>query len=137
MAEEPKVAREDNAKLKTKKVKLQKQLQEQQVDLQAIQQNYATECGKVISLEKKLKATEEKMLEATESKAASRDAVIQEAKQQAVEEFKQSEEFKTSFDMSYEDGYDKGVEEIFFNIWHKCCEVDFKFLGKEFKKARC
>ena len=81
MAEEPKVAGEENVKLKAKKEKLQKQLQEQQVDFQTIQQNYAMEYGKVISLEKKLKATEEKMLEATESEAASNEAVIQEAKQ--------------------------------------------------------
>ena len=85
------------------------------------------ECGKVISLEKKLKGAKEKMFE-----AASREAAIQEAMQWVVEEFKQSEEFKTSLDTSYEDGYGEGVEEIFFNIWSKRHEVDFKFLGKEF-----
>ena len=41
---------------------------------------------------------------------------MEEAKQQAVEEFKQSEEFNTLLDKSYEDGYKKGVEGIFFNI---------------------
>ena len=45
------------------------------------------ECGKVIVLEKKLKAAEE-MLKATEKEVASREAAIQEAKQQDVEEFK-------------------------------------------------
>ena len=31
-------------------------------------------------------------------------------------------------------GYENGVEEIFFNIWRKRREVDFKFLGKEYEQ---
>ena len=31
-------------------------------------------------------------------------------------------------------GYDKGVEESFFNIWRKHREIDYRFMGVEFKK---
>ena len=37
------------------------------------------------------------------------------------------------FDTSYEYDYGKGIEDIFFNIWPKHHELDFKFLGKEFQ----
>ena len=50
-----------------------------------------------------------------------------------MEEFKQSDELNTSLDNSYEDGYDKGVEEIFFTIWSQRREVDFSFLLEEFQ----
>ena len=56
---------------------------------------------------------------------------MEEAKQCAIEIFKQSKEFNISLDKSYEDSYDKGIE--FFNIWCKRHEVDFAFFGKEFK----
>ena len=84
-------------------------------------------------LKKEVKAAEEKLREAAESEAASREVAIIEARHHAIKEFKQSEEFKTFLDMGYDDGYDKAVEEIFFNIWHKHRKVDFKFLGKEFQ----
>ena len=89
--------------------------------------------GKVISLEKEVKATEDRLREATESEAASREATIIGAKQQAVEDFERSEEYKSlhNYNTSYDDRYDKDVEEIFFNIWRKCREVDSKFPGKE------
>ena len=38
-----------------------------------------------------------------------------------------------NYDFGYINGYDKGVKEIFFNIWHKHREVDYKFLGKEYQ----
>ena len=90
--------------------------------------------GKVIGLENEVKAAEERLCEASESEATSREAMIIEARQWDIEDFKQSE-YKTSqnYDAGYNDGYDKGVEEIFFNIWRKRCEVDFKFLGKEYQ----
>ena len=76
-----------------------------------------------MSLEKKLKDAEEKLFEAAEREAALkeiverevafREATIEEIKLETVEEFRQSEEFNTSLNKSYEDGYDKGVEEIF------------------------
>ena len=56
------------------------------------------------------------MFDVAEREATSREAAIKEAKQRTVEEFKQSEEFNTSLDKSYEDDYNKGVEVIFFNI---------------------
>ena len=81
-----------------------------------------------MGLEKEVKAVKEKLREAT-----SREATVIEARHRAIKEFKQSEEFKTSLDTSYEGGYDEGVVEIFFNIWRKSHKVDFKFLGKEFQ----
>ena len=55
-----------------------------------------------------------------------------EAKPQAIDEFKQSDEYKASQD--YDNIYDKGVEEIFYNIWRKHREVDYKFLGNEYQQ---
>ena len=88
-----------------------------------------------MGLEKKVKAVEERMCEAVESKAASREAMIITARQRVIEDFKQSEESKTlqNYNVGYDDGYDKGVEEIFFNVWSKHSEVDFKFLGRNTK----
>ena len=40
----------------------------------------------------------------------------------------------TSQHNQYEAGYNKGVEEIFFNICRKRWEVEYRFLGVEFKK---
>ena len=53
---------------------------------------------------------------ATEREVDFREATSEEAKLEAVEEFKQSNELNTSLDKSYKDGHDKGVEEIFFTI---------------------
>ena len=74
-----------------------------------------------MSLEEKLKATEEKLFEAAEREAverevAFREATIEEPKLEPVKEF-QSEELNNSLDKSYKDGNDKDVEEIFFTIW--------------------
>ena len=90
--------------------------------------------GKVIGLENEVKAAEERLCEASENDDASREAMIIEARQWDIEDFKQLE-YNTSqnYDAGYNDGYDKGVEEIFFNIWRKHREVDFKFLGKEYQ----
>ena len=33
--------------------------------------------------------------------------------------------------IQYDAGYNIGVEEIFFNIWRKCQDVDYRFLGGE------
>ena len=54
--------------------------------------------------------------EATEREVALREATIEEAKLEVIEDFRQSDELNTSLDKSYEDGYDKGVKEIFFTI---------------------
>ena len=51
-----------------------------------------------------------------------------------MENFKRSEEYATSQNNQYDAGYDKGVQEIFFNIWRKRREVNYRFLWEEFKK---
>ena len=86
-----KVAEERSAKLEAKKTKFQRQLKAQQVVLQGLRQNLHTEGDKVMSLEEKLRATEEKLLEAalkgaTKREAALREAAIEEARLEAVEE---------------------------------------------------
>ena len=55
-----------------------------------------------------------------------REVAMLKAKQQAIEEFKQSKKYKASqgYDAGYDDEYDKGVEEIFYNIWRKHREVN-------------
>ena len=86
-ANEAKATLEDElAKLKTKNMELQNQLQGSQEDHQTFQLNYANVCGKVMGLEKQVKAVEDRLCE-----AASREAVVLEAKQWAIDEFKQSE----------------------------------------------
>ena len=93
-------------------------------------------------MERKLKVVEEELFVATkkqtalkevvEREVAFREATIKEAKLEAVEEFRQSEEINTSLKKCYEDGYDKGVGQIFFTIWSQRRKVDFSFLGEEF-----
>ena len=52
--------------------------------------------------------------------------------------FKQSEELvillKKEHDAGYNVGYDVGVEEIFFNIWVKPRDINYRFLGGELVK---
>ena len=116
----------------TEKAELQTQLQGSQEDLQTIQHNYVALSGKVMGLEKQVKAVKDKLYKTTECKAASRETAMLEAKQQAIEQFKQSEEYQSSQD--YDARYDKGVEEIFYNIQRKHGEVNYKFLGKEYQQ---
>ena len=80
-----------------------------------------------------MKEAKKKLYTALEVEATSREVVVMEAKQKVVANFKESEEYKLStqdFDM----GYDKGIEEIFYNIWRKRRSVCYKFLGKEYRK---
>ena len=51
--------------------------------------------------------------------------------EQAVEKFKQLEEYAIILAPQHDTGYDLGIEEIFFNIWRKCWDVDYWFLGIE------
>ena len=51
-----------------------------------------------------------------------------------MERFNRPKEYIASLRDQYNAGYNKGVEEIFFNIWRKLWEVDYVFLGVEFKK---
>ena len=122
--------------MKAENAELQQQPQGSQNDLQTVQHNYATVCGKVIILEKDIKATKDKLYEATEREVAFREAAVQKAKQRVVDKFKESEEYSASqnYDAQYEDEYDKGVEKIFFNIWRKRHEIDYRFLVKEYQK---
>ena len=80
---------------------------------------------------KKINVAEETLCE-----AASREAAVLEAKQQVIKEFKYSKEYKASqdYDAGYDNKYDKGIEEIFYNIWRKHHEVNYKFLGKEYQQ---
>ena len=84
-----------------------------------------------MGLKKQAHKTEDKLCETIKSEAASKEATMLEAKQQAIKEFKQSEEYQASQD--YDTEYNKGVEESFYNIWRKCQEVNYKFLGKEYQ----
>ena len=93
-----------------------------------MQRNYATVTGQVMNLEKQLKEAEEKLQTALEVEVA-----IMEAKQQTVAMFKEPEKYKLTT-QDFDTGYNKGVEEIVYNIWRKCQGVYFKFLGKEYRK---
>ena len=48
-------------------------------------------------------------------------------------DFKASEEYKLAT-KDFDADYDKGVKQIFYNIWRKTCGVCYKFLGKEYRK---
>ena len=99
-------------KVKAENAKLQNQVQGSQEDLQTVQRNYAIMSGKAMGLEKEIKAVETRLREVSEIEANSREAVVQEAKQQAIDEFKESEKYLASqnYDARYKNGYDKGVE---------------------------
>ena len=47
--------------------------------------------------------------------------------------FKESDEYKLATQY-FDAGYDKRIEEIFYNIWRKCRSVYYKFFGKEYQK---
>ena len=49
-----------------------------------------------MGLKKEVKAIEDKLCEALEHEAASREAAVLEVKQQTIDEFKQSKEYKAS-----------------------------------------
>ena len=68
-------------KLKVENTELQSQLQGSQEDLQTVQCNYATLSGKVIGVEKQVKAPKDKLHETIESEAASKEVAVLEAKQ--------------------------------------------------------
>ena len=74
----------------------------------------------------------EKLHFALEAKASARKAVVVEARQKAVADFKQSEEYTLST-QDCDAVYNKGIEEIFYNIWRKHRGVYYKFLGKEYR----
>ena len=61
------------AKIKAKNTELQNQLQGNQEDLQTVQRNYTTMCGKVIGLEKEVKATEDRHHEVAKHETTSRE----------------------------------------------------------------
>ena len=52
-----------------------------------------------------------------------------------MDKFKQSKEYAAIMTTQYDTGYDLGVEEIFFNIWTKRWDVDYRFLGRELRKV--
>ena len=89
-----------------------------------------------MGLEKDIKVAEDKLRKAIERETASREATVLEAKQRAIDKFKESEEYRASqnYDVGYDNGYDKGVKEIFFNIWRKHRKVDNRILGKEYQQ---
>ena len=75
-----------------------------------------------MGLEKKLKEAEEKLCSTLEGKAPAREVAIVEARQKLVVDFKQSKGY-TLATQDFEVSYDKGIEEIFYNIWRKQREV--------------
>ena len=133
MKEEKALVEGKLAKVKAETLELQSQLQEPQIDLQTMQRNYATLAVQMVSLEKQLKEMERKLQNALEIEAASKEVAIMEAKKRAVAEFKESEEYKLTTQNS-EKGYDKGIEEIFHNIWRKCRNDCYKLWSKEYQK---
>ena len=118
-------------KAKAENTELWTQLQEFQNDLQTLQRNYATLSGQVMSLWKQLKEAEEKFYTILEVEAVTRMVTVMKVKQKAVANFKESEEYKLAT-QDFDAGYDKELEEIFYNIWRKRRGVCYKFLGKEY-----
>ena len=133
-AKEVKVSVESKlAKAKAENMVLQTHLRESQNDLQIVKRNYATLSGQVMSIEKKLKEAEEKLCTTLKVEAASREVDVMEAKQKAMVDFKESEEYKLAT-KDFDADYDKGVKQIFYNMRRKTCGVCYKFLGKEYRK---
>ena len=67
-----------------------------------------------------------------------RDTEIVKAAKEAVVKFKDSEKFVALLEKKYEagrdTGYDAEVKDIFYNIWLKYQDIDYRFLGGEFVK---
>ena len=86
----------------------------------------------VMGLEKQVKLAKDKLREVAEREAASREAAILEVEHQAIDEFKLPKEYAAL--QNYDTGYDKGIEEIFYNIWRKRREVDYRLMEKEYRE---
>ena len=89
---------------------------------------------KVINFEAKAWAAQEYLKEVE----LGRNEDIKRAVEEAVVKFKYFEEFiallKKEHDVGYDVGYHVGIEEISFNIWGKCRDFDYRFLGRELVK---
>ena len=80
----------------------------------------------------KARVAEERLAHEEFAKDAYIGEVVELAVEQAMAKFKQSDEFATFLTIERDAGYDLGVKEIFFNIWSKCRNVDYRFLGAAF-----
>ena len=108
-------------KTKTQKLRVNYRMAEQVLrPWQIIMQNL---------LPRVLEATAQANKERVAQEEFTRDALTRKAVEQVVGKFKQSEEYPTILDTQHDASYDLGVEEIFFNIWRKHRDVNYKFLG--------
>ena len=95
---------EEFAKIKDENDELEHKLWDSQASLQALVNNHTTVTGKVSSLEARAKAVEERVAQ----EEFIRDAAIQEPVEQALEEFKQFEEYAAIMTTQYDTGDDTG-----------------------------
>ena len=118
---------EEFTKIRDKNEELKGKLQDCQTDLKAFANDNTALNDKVSVLEARVQAAKERVAQ----EEFSRDEFIREAVEQAVEKFKQFEEYATILATQYDTSNDLGVEETFFNIQRKRQDVDYRFLGIE------
>ena len=114
--------------------KLREELSGRDRRIKALLNDKANLVDEVVNLEAKAWATEEYLREAMLVRDAEFAEAADEASKKAVVKFKDSEEFAALLEEKYEaghdTGYDVGVVDIFYNIWLKHLDIDYKFLGE-------
>ena len=125
---------EELSRLREEKEKLEGELRSCHKRVETLANDNTILTSKVTTLESRARAAEEQLKEVE----FERDAKIEKAANEAIAKFKQSEEFaallEVERDAGRDAGYDEGIEEIFFNIWVKCQNVDYRFLGGKLLK---
>ena len=121
---------EELFRLRKENKKLKGELRSRDKRIETLGSNTADLIDKVMNVEARAWAIEEYLKEAE----LARDDEIARAAEEAVVTFKQSEEFVALLKKEHDEGYDIDIEEIFFNIWVKRRDVDYKFLGGELVK---
>ena len=125
---------EEFFKLREENKKLEDGLRSCDEKIKTLVSDKADLTEKVTNFEAKAWIAEEYLKEAE----LARDDEIARAIEEVWVKFKHSEEFsvllKEKYDAGHDAGYDVCVEEIFYNIWVKRQDVDYRFLGGELVK---
>ena len=116
---------EEFAKIQDENEELKRYMRDSQAGLLTLANDRIVVTTKVSVLEARARRSAE---ECSAQEEFVKDMAIQEAVEQAVDNFKQSEEYATLMTTSYDAGYDTGVEEILFDIWRKHWDIDYRFL---------
>ena len=120
--------------------KLREELSSRDRKIKALLDNKADLFNEVANLKAKAWVAEEYLMEAMLARDVEFAEAAKEEAKEVVVKFKDSEKFASLFEKKYEAGhdtsYDARVVDIFYNIWLKHRDIDYKFLGEEFMKVK-